>query len=427
MEMQNQTDITPLLNEEIRRFETGRVAWLHFTPEVEKRYLRDTASSRTSTLLTHGLFAGIVYDFFLLSDYFMAPDHILRAVLVRLLIFTPIMLLAATVVRYEQNEALREISVAFACLTGALGILYLHNGINSTVSIESQLGLILMLLGMNCLIRLELVYATATTFLIAVADVLWLKNDIFLPVTHKLVLGGMMIWSVLLTLAANYAIARDRRFSYLLQLHGRLQRGMLADANAELVALSSTDRLTGLPNRLAYDSQLVHIWNMTRESRTPLSVVMVDVDHFKLVNDTYGHPYGDRVLQRVASLLQQALREEDDFVARIGGEEFVVLLPHTDSTFAIKVAERIRTLVQVAGSPALQRDTTLHHEVWTTVSCGVATLWPSHAGSDPTQLIADADAAMYRAKQEGRNRVCCAPVPPAPARLTIFPGGAQRA
>jgi diguanylate cyclase (GGDEF)-like protein len=427
METLNQTDITPLLNEEIRRFETGRVAWLHFTPEVEKRYLRDTAPSRASTLLTHGLFAGIVYDFFLLSDYFMAPDHILRAALVRLLIFTPIMLLAAAIVRYQQNVTLREISVAFACLTGTLGILYMDHGISTTVSIETQLGLVLMLLGMNCLIRLELVYATATTLLMTVADVLWLRSDAFLPVTHKLVLGGMMAWSVLLTLAANYAISRDRRFSYLLQLHGRLQRGMLADANAELVALSSTDRLTGLPNRLAYDSRLVEIWTMTRESRTPLSAVMVDVDHFKRVNDTYGHPYGDRVLQRVASLLLQALREEDDFVARIGGEEFLVLLPHTDSASAVKVAERIRTLVQVAGSPALQRDTTLHHDVWTTVSCGVSTLLPSHVGSDPVQLIADADAAMYQAKQEGRNRVCCAPAPPSPSRLTIFPRGAQRA
>ena len=86
-----------------------------------------------------------------------------------------------------------------------------------------------------------------------------------------------------------------------------------------------------------------------------------------------------------------------------------------------------RTLVQVAGSPALQRDTTLHHDVWTTVSCGVATLWPSLPGSDPVQLIADADAAMYRAKQEGRNRVCSAPASPSPSRLTVFPGGAQRA
>jgi len=424
MNTYEQADITPLLDEEISRFERDRVVWLHFRPEVESRYVRDTATSHARTLLTHGLFAGIVYNFFLVSDYFMAPEHILRDAIVRLGVFTPIMLLAAALVRFHKNPVVREISVAFAFLTGSLCILYLHRDITPLVSMEAQVGLMLMLLGMNCLIRLEPVYAATTTLLVMAADVLWLYDDVHLSVAHKLVLSGMMAWAVLLTLAANYAISRERRFSYLLQLHGRLQRGKLADANAELVALSATDRLTGLPNRRAYDIQLPKVWTMAKESRTPLSAVMVDVDHFKRVNDTYGHPYGDRVLQRVASLLLQALREEDDFVARFGGEEFVVLLPHTNNDAAIKVAERIRTLVQVAGSPALQRDTTLHHDTWTTVSCGVATVWPSVAEADPAHLIADADAAMYRAKREGRNRVCCAPAAPTPGRVTVFPRGA---
>lgn len=424
MNTPEQFDIAPLLDEEISRFEKGRVAWLHFRPEVEARYVCDTATSHARTLLTHGLFAGIVYNFFLVSDYFMTPEHIVRDAIVRLGIFTPIMLLAAVIVRFHRNPIVREISVAFACLTGSLCILYLHRDITPLVSMEAQVGLMLMLLGMNCLIRLEPVYAATTTLLVMAADFVWLHVDVRLAIAHKLVLSGMMAWAVLLTLAANYAISRERRFSYLLQLHGRLQRGKLAEANAELIALSATDRLTGLPNRRAYDTHLSKVWTMTKENRTPLSAVMVDVDHFKRVNDTYGHPYGDRVLQRVASLLLQALREEDDFVARFGGEEFVVLMPHTSNESAIKVAERIRTLVQVAGSPALQRDTTLHHDTWTTVSCGVATVWPAMPEADPAQLIADADAALYRAKKEGRNRVCCAPAPSAPGRVTVFPRGA---
>ncbi|MEK6397177.1 MAG: GGDEF domain-containing protein [Terriglobus sp.] len=424
MSAPEQVDITPLLDAEISRFETARVAWLHFRPEVEARYTSDTTTSHARTLLTHGLFAGIVYNFFLVSDYFMAPEYILRDAVVRLGVFTPIMLLAAALVHFHKSSVVRELSVAFACLTGSLCILYLHRDITPLVSMEAQVGLMLMLLGMNCLIRLEPIYAATTTLLVMIADVAWLYSDASLSAAHKLVLSGMMVWAVLLTLAANYAIARERRFSYLLQLHGRLQRSKLADANAELIALSSTDRLTGLPNRRAYDLQLPKVWTMAKESRTPLSAVMVDVDHFKRVNDTYGHPYGDRVLQRVASLLLQALREEDDFVGRFGGEEFVVLLPHTNSESAIKVAERIRTLVQVAGSPALQRDTMLHHDTWTTVSCGVATMYPSAAESDPARLIADADAAMYQAKREGRNRVCCASSSPAPGRLTVLPRGA---
>ena len=99
---------------------------------------------------------------------------------------------------------------------------------------------------------------------------------------------------------------------------------MLAKANTELTALSSTDRLTGLPNRRSYDERLHELWEVSLERDEPLSAVMIDVDHFKRLNDAHGHPYGDRVLQRVASLLQQALRGEGDFVARFGGEEFIV-------------------------------------------------------------------------------------------------------
>ena len=188
-----------------------------------------------------------------------------------------------------------------------------------------------------------------------------------------------------------------------------------------LLALSTTDRLTGLPNRRAYDDRLADLWRIAQERKEPISAVMVDVDFFKRLNDTHGHHYGDKVLQRVASLLQQALRAEGDFVARFGGEEFVVLLPETGPEAAFKVAERMRTLVQVAGSPAMQKDMPFNpSDLWTTVSCGIATTWPS-LSTEPHRLITEADAALYRAKKEGRNRCCCAPQCASPAKVTMFP------
>jgi diguanylate cyclase (GGDEF)-like protein len=249
-----------------------------------------------------------------------------------------------------------------------------------------------------------------------------------IPSSQKLVSGGMLFWAAVLTLAANYSVTRERRFSFLLQLHGGVQRGQLADANAELLALSSTDRLTGLPNRHSYETRLLELWQMTRENLQPLSAVMIDVDHFKRVNDTYGHPYGDRVLQRIANLLQQALRGENDFVARFGGEEFVVLLPSSDETVARLVADRILTLIRVAGSPALAKDSPLPPpEGLSTVSCGLATAWPNGT-SDPNLLISAADQAMYRAKREGRNRVCCAPsgLLGLPRKVSVMPASANR-
>jgi diguanylate cyclase (GGDEF)-like protein len=419
---------TPLLtvDEEIHRFETERIGPLRFATDLERRFHLETTSGRARMLLMQGLIALFAYDFFIVGDYYMSPEHLGRAAIVRFGIVTPIVLLVALLMRNQHNHVLQETAAATLALLGTASIFYLDYNVGPAVTAETQTGLILVLLVVNCMMRLDLPYAAATSLILLLLDFLSLRMDRFLPQSQKMVSGGMLFWVVVLALTANFSLSRERRYSYLLQLRGRLQRSMLADANAELQAISLTDRLTGIPNRRAYDIRLNELWDMTCERRDPLSAVMVDVDHFKRLNDTHGHPYGDRVLQRIASLLEQSLRAEDDFVARFGGEEFVVLLPNAPPEVALKVAERIRTLVQVAGSPALQRDVIpTIDDVWATVSCGVATTWPSH-GQEISRLIADADAAMYRAKQEGRNRVCCAPVASTSSKVTVFPSAAGR-
>jgi diguanylate cyclase (GGDEF)-like protein len=133
------------------------------------------------------------------------------------------------------------------------------------------------------------------------------------------------------------------------------------------------------------------------------------VDYFKQLNDRYGHLYGDEVLKRIGSLLQQALRVKDDFAARFGGEEFVILLPGTYETAAIQVAERLRKMVELAGFPALDpAQGPYDQSIRATVSCGVATAYPTTQDKQEWLLEA-ADRALYQAKSEGRNRVCAAP------------------
>jgi len=137
---------------------------------------------------------------------------------------------------------------------------------------------------------------------------------------------------------------------------------------------------------------------------------MIDIDHFKIVNDTQGHLYGDEVIKRVAMLIQQALRGKDDFAARYGGEEFVLLLPGASLESAMKVAERIRQLIKMAGSPAPSHPVPQPEiGLWTTVSCGVASVQDVE-GIDRRRLLLAADTALYTAKAEGRNRVCAAPL-----------------
>ena len=417
----NEAELLPKLEVHIRRFEAGSLGALLFPPELEACYLADTVAARGRMLAIQGLLGLLAYDFFIVGDYLLTPAHLERDAFIRFAVITPLVMLVSLLLR-GRSTALIEFGASCLCIAGAISTMYMRAGANA----GSETGLILILLIANCVLRIELPFAAVVSSITLLLNMAVLHTDTRLSVSDKLFSGGILAWVALLTLIANYTMTRERRYSYLLQLRGRMQRGLLAGVNAELMALSTTDRLTGLPNRRAYDDRLIELWRVAQDREEPISAVMVDVDFFKRLNDTHGHPYGDKVLQRVASLLQQALRAEGDFVARFGGEEFIVLLPETESVAAMRVAERMRTLVQVAGSPAMQKDSPfLPSDLWTTVSCGVSTAWPGTM-SDPHRLIVDADAALYRAKKEGRNRSCCAPAPAAAvSNVTMFPAASR--
>ena len=166
-----------------------------------------------------------------------------------------------------------------------------------------------------------------------------------------------------------------------------------------LAAYAYKDGLTHLYNRRALDERLESEWNRGRRQEFPLSVIIFDVDQFKLYNDHYGHGKGDECLTRVAGSIGDALQRASDFPARYGGEEFVVVLPHTDLEEALVVAERLRAAVEVLAIP--HEKSTVSDVV--TASFGVANALPGASGSGQ-QLVEQADSALYRAKSEGRNR-----------------------
>ncbi|WGS53384.1 GGDEF domain-containing protein [Paraburkholderia sp. D15] len=173
----------------------------------------------------------------------------------------------------------------------------------------------------------------------------------------------------------------------------------LHKANARLSEFASRDGLTGLYNRRYFDERYPEALTRAQAAPYPLTVMMVDIDHFKRFNDTLGHLHGDDTLTAVAAVLQASLRRSGDFIARYGGEEFVVVLPDCGAQLASQLAERLRVAVVQRGVPA---PFTPAGRV--TVSVGVATTRASQAAT-PEVLLAQADAALYRAKEAGRNRV----------------------
>lgn len=166
-----------------------------------------------------------------------------------------------------------------------------------------------------------------------------------------------------------------------------------------LCELSSRDPLTGLANRRHFELMLAGEVDRVARAGEPALVLMIDIDHFKKVNDAHGHPAGDEVLKHVARALQECIRPMDT-VARFGGEEFAMILPNCPPSFAQAVAERIRMRIQVMAIPIAPGDS-----VRVTVSLGGA-FAPQWVRSSPLLWVERADQQLYRAKSEGRNRAC---------------------
>ena len=172
----------------------------------------------------------------------------------------------------------------------------------------------------------------------------------------------------------------------------------LAILQKELEELSFKDGLTGVANRRMFDAILDVEWTDARRNSRPLALIMFDIDYFKQYNDHYGHIQGDNCLKRVAQVLSSAATRSRDFLARFGGEEFVLVLPETDEKAAIKIAERCRNLLFKEQIP--HEKSPLSQIL--TVSIGVGAIVPTRQ-DEPLRFVEDVDKRLYLAKQHGRN------------------------
>jgi diguanylate cyclase (GGDEF)-like protein len=212
-------------------------------------------------------------------------------------------------------------------------------------------------------------------------------------------LGGSTNYAIsgLTALMFGYSLNMSRMVSR--EYWGRQRSQALLELRAkELEALSRTDALTQVPNRLRFQEGLAQAWRDARRRDEPLAIAMVDLDHFKRINDTHGHPFGDRCLHAAAQALVASVRRPYDLVARYGGEEFVVLMPNTDIEGARLVAQELLDQIQ--------RTVVSSDQASVQLSCSIGiSAGDSRGLVAPEQLVKEADSALYTAKQSGRGCV----------------------
>jgi diguanylate cyclase (GGDEF)-like protein len=397
------TSIHELAIREIERLSRKGFEQLTLPEPLEGAFEQSTFAQRSERLWIEGLVAIALFNVYVIADYFIRGGNSWLPLQIRLCIVTPIALLINASMRWSHNKIYRETSIAVASCFIGVTHLYLESNKSAPSSAYAQVGLIVAVIFVNVVMRLQFFYALSASIVLLASDLVFIELDRYLNSSEKLLGIALAVCAISMTVIANYSIGRDERLGFLMRLRSEIQSKELSFLNVELQRISCIDSLTGLANRHAYELQFAKLWREAIDSGTCFSALVIDIDHFKLTNDTRGHLYGDRVLARVASLLLQGLRCKDDFAARFGGEEFVVLLPGTTQEGATIVAERIRRLVEMAGSPALPEPGS--HPRLSTVSCGGATCYPSDTVSQE-DLLGAADKALYQAKQGGRNMVC---------------------
>jgi diguanylate cyclase (GGDEF)-like protein len=370
-----------------------RTRAIRFPTDIERQFALDTHAKRCQRL-SNGLFVSTpLYNLFLLADQLLVPDIMWLAVWLHAAVVTPWMLLAAWLISRRPTPFVRE------CLAASVPLLIIAQidlGFALTTSESAahyQYVVIPTLLHTNVSVhRLEFRAARAVTAAILVlhtALVLWAS---YISAAVAAITIIQIAICAYIALIANYTMERDLRRAYLFSLRDRLR-------HAEADEASRRDPLTKLANRLHLDHELARLWSLPELKVAPVSIVMIDIDHFKQLNDRYGHTAGDLCLKRIAAMLLAELRKGDDLAVRYGGEEFLLLLPSIEMMDAVRLAERIRGSIESAAIPNYGSG------LWDTVTASFGVAAASVSDLSPHELIAAADHALYAAKSKGRNQV----------------------
>ena len=371
-----------------------------FPPRLRRQYHADTRRERCRTAGMTGLLGAAVALLLYPVLLAAAPDMRPIAALLFLGGVVPLSVIFSVAVLFDPPPLAREILLALPVALDASVLTYLFARTHANATELYVAATVLVLLYAGVTVRLQFGVATAVSVYVFVTYALCLaviRPEDGHHTRYLIVMTGAIAAYILM---ANWRLQVDQRRSYVMTLRERLRQHDLTARNQALDALARLDPLTGLANRRAYDLWLEEKWQDATDCDTPLGLIMLDVDRFKAFNDANGHPAGDACLKAIAACLRDQLRRASDLVARLGGEEFAVLLPGSTEEVCAALAESLRSAIEALG---LGRTAADPNGV-ITISCGAASLKPA-AGTDAALLCAAADRAMYWAKRAGRNRV----------------------
>ncbi|SEB51974.1 diguanylate cyclase (GGDEF) domain-containing protein [Terriglobus roseus] len=346
----------------------------------------------------------VLYVAFAIITQLAAPERIRLATQLRFEFVLPLLFIFTYVLRSRLPLWFRETTLLIVSV--AAGSLEIFPRLHHPDSGEytAHVAVLVVLIFVNTVMRVRPSFAVAAFAWAISVECVLIGLEPQSSRAFEMYRVALILGAGFLTVISNYGQDREARLAFLKFAQKDRLAGDLAQSNQRLAQAASTDGLTGLANRSSFDAHLTDLWSRPELSTEECSIVMADIDDFKGLNDRYGHLYGDRVLKRVARLMAEALRGEDDFIARYGGEEFVVVLPNTSMQLALRVAERLRGLVELAGLPAVRTGDPDLHGLRATISCGVSAGIPALI-PEASALLGAADAALYRAKRDGRNLV----------------------
>lgn len=375
---------------EVERTIASGVGRLGFSPDLERRYEADTHQQRRRFITIVGIGGGLIYNLYVISDWLMLHDMFVYVALGRLCVITPMFVALLLLIQRLTSRWALETTAAVGTVVSSLMPLVVMIYSESPYKLHYQLGMLLVMVYCTMIQQLPFRYATVamlcmltiqlvTTHMAGFADFLtWQANAL------------LFISTVTLLLMASCFLERGARLSYLFALRGRL-------LHTQLMEVARTDALTRLFNRRYLDELVTSIWERARETPVNVAFILLDIDHFKSYNDSYGHPQGDSCLKLMSQAIQKNTQDNGAVAFRYGGEEILILMVNTDATQARTLAETVQAAVATLKLPHPAQG----EGAQVTISLGIAAAIAPQATAD--QLINAADIALYAAKHAGRN------------------------